>query len=169
MKYKTYIFTPLSSEKYKIWNYFFLIFNVFIVQDENFYGIHWVRVNFLFNLLFTGLVSYLTSPNKTWTSWRRRRLPLANARFASLLSKVMYIIKRKFKCLSWIWLLFHLVKWEKMYISFVPSALMKYTFFHVTRWNKSHIHSKHLNILYLFFIYFFTLFYVFIFFFFYSF
>ena len=37
---------------------------------------------------------------------------------------------------------------EKMYISFVPSALMKYTFFHFTRWNKSHIHSKHLNILY---------------------
>ena len=36
-----------------------------------------------------------------------------------------------------------------MYISFVPSALMKYTFFHFTRWNKSHIHSKHLNILYI--------------------
>ena len=35
------------------------------------------------------------------------------ARLASLLSKVMYIIKRKFKCLSWIWLLFHLVKWKK--------------------------------------------------------
>ena len=30
------------------------------------------------------------------------------------------------------------------------SALMKYTFFHFTRWNKSHIHSKHLNILYIF-------------------
>ena len=26
---------------------------------------------------------------------------------------------------------------------------MKYTFFHFTRWNKSHIHDKHLNILYL--------------------
>ena len=38
---------------------------------------------------------------------------------------------------------------KKMYISFVPSALMKYTFFHFTRWNKSHIHSKHLNILYI--------------------
>ena len=37
-----------------------------------------------------------------------------------------------------------------MYISFVPSALMKYTFFHFTRWNKSHIHSKHLNIFYMF-------------------
>ena len=43
------------------------------------------------------------------------------------------------------------ISWsEKMYISFVPSALMKYTFFHFTRWNKSHIHSKHLNILYIF-------------------
>ena len=39
---------------------------------------------------------------------------------------------------------------KKMYISFVPLALMKYTFFHFTRWNKSHIHSKHLNILYIF-------------------
>ena len=38
---------------------------------------------------------------------------------------------------------------KKMYISFVPSALMKYTSFHFTRWNKSHIHSKHLNILYI--------------------
>ena len=27
---------------------------------------------------------------------------------------------------------------EKMYISFVPSALMKYTFFHFTQWNKSY-------------------------------
>ena len=36
----------------------------------------------------------------------RVRLSLANARFASLLSKVMYIIKRKFKCLSWMWLSF---------------------------------------------------------------
>ena len=38
---------------------------------------------------------------------------------------------------------------KKMYISFVPLALMKYTFFHFTQWNKSHIHSKHLNILYI--------------------
>ena len=44
----------------------------------------------------------------------------------------------------------YFISWsEKMYISFVPSALMKYTFFHFTRWNKSYIHSKHLNILYL--------------------
>ena len=100
------------------------------------------------------VISNVTKQNKTWMSWRqgtklRVRLSLANARFASLLLKVMYIIKRKFKCLSWIWLLFHLMKWKKMYISFVPSALMKYTFFHSTRWNKSHIHSKHLNILYI--------------------
>ena len=48
---KTYIFTPLSSEKYKIWIYFFLIYiNVFITRDEKFYGIHWKRVNFLFIL-----------------------------------------------------------------------------------------------------------------------
>ena len=64
------------------------------------------------------VISNVTKQNKTWTSWRqgtklRVRLSLANARFASLLSKVMYIIKRKFKCLSWIWLLFHLMKWKK--------------------------------------------------------
>ena len=64
------------------------------------------------------VISNVTKQNKTWTSWRQRtklrvRLSLANARFASLLSKVMYIIKRKFKCLSWIWLLFHLMKWKK--------------------------------------------------------
>ena len=58
----------------------------------------------------------------------------------------MYIIKRKFKCLEWIWLLFHLAKWKNVY--FMSSALMKYTFFHFMWWNKSHIHSKHLNILY---------------------
>ena len=29
----------------------------------------------------------------------------------------MYIIKRKFKCLSWIWLLFHLVKWKKHFFT----------------------------------------------------
>ena len=32
-----------------------------------------------------------------------------------------------------------------MYISFVPSARMKYTFFHFTRWNKSHIHSARMK------------------------
>ena len=66
------------------------------------------------------VISNVTKQNKTWTSWSqgtklRVRLSLANARFASLLSKVMYIIKRKFKCLSWIWLLFPLVKWKNVY------------------------------------------------------
>ena len=55
--------------------------------------------------------SYMSPPRDKL----RVRLPLAKARFASLLSKVMYIIKRKFKCLSWIWLLFHLVKWKSVY------------------------------------------------------
>ena len=40
-----------TSEKYKIWIYFFFIYiNVFITRDENFHGIHWKRVNFLFIL-----------------------------------------------------------------------------------------------------------------------
>ena len=75
------------------------------------------------------VISNVTKQNKTWTSWRqgtklRVRLSLANARFASLLSKVMYIIKRKFKCLSWIWLLFHLVKWKNVY--FIRALLVKW-------------------------------------------
>ena len=41
---------------------------------------------------------------------------------------------------------------KKMYISWVPKARMKYTFFHFTRWNKSHIHDKHLNFLFIIYI-----------------
>ena len=48
---------------------------------------------------------------------------------------------------------FYFIEWsEKMYISWVPKARMKYTFFHFTRWNKSHIHSKHLNFLFIIYI-----------------
>ena len=136
MKYKFYIFI---SENIKLifsllWavknirsgSTFFLIYiNVFITRDENFYGIHWKRVHFLPFYFYTPMrvsdvISNVTKQNKTWTSWRqgtklRVRLSLANARFASLLSKVMYLIKRKFKCLLWIWLLFHLVKWKNVY------------------------------------------------------
>ena len=44
---------------------------------------------------------------------------------------------------------FYFIEWsEKMYISWVPKARMKYTFFHFTRWNKSHIHDKYLNFLF---------------------
>ena len=41
---------------------------------------------------------------------------------------------------------------EKMYtcISFLALPLMKYTFFHFIRWNRSYIHSKNWNILYVF-------------------
>ena len=100
------------------------------------------------------VISNVTKQNKTWTSWRqgtklRVRLSLANAWFASLLSKVMYIIKRKFKCLSWIWLLFHLVKWKKCIFHSCLRHSWNIHFFNFTRWNKSHIHSKHLNILYI--------------------
>ena len=42
---------------------------------------------------------------------------------------------------------FHFTRWNK---SHIHSARMKYTFFHFTRCNKSHIHDKHLNILYIF-------------------
>ena len=38
---------------------------------------------------------------------------------------------------------------KKMYSAFVASTLMKF-FFHFTRWNKSHVHGKNLNILYLY-------------------
>ena len=46
------IFTSSKHE----WN-----LNVFITRDENFYGIHWKRVNFLFILLFTRQCAFLTS------------------------------------------------------------------------------------------------------------
>ena len=60
---------------------------------------------------------------------------------------------------------FYFISWsEKMYISFVPSASWseknvyfirafgthEIYIFHFTRWNKSHIHDKHLNILYIY-------------------
>ena len=48
---------------------------------------------------------------------------------------------------------FYFIEWsEKMYISWVPKARMKYTFFHFMRWNKSHIHDKHLNFLFIIYI-----------------
>ena len=39
----------------------FMSANVFITRDENFYGIHWKRVNFLFILLFIWQCAFLTS------------------------------------------------------------------------------------------------------------
>ena len=283
-------------------------FECFHYTDENFYGIHWKRVNFLFILLFTGqcafLTSYLTPPYKTWTSWRRcprdktacqtcfrfdaltelgafmrtkflcisvlrvasgPRVKLASCKSALnplvvcstdrskavvpvlvLLFVALWFILRGdllyvflcvilFLCFSvllvlrlprlgkrelilvlfvrlfglclfrfvgflfllgsgkgcglWLWhfLDFSLTFFspckckiyissiesdvynkkkiqmfvvnmtfistceeKNMYISFVPSVVMKYTFFHFTRWNKSHIHSKHLNTLYIY-------------------
>ena len=48
---------------------------------------------------------------------------------------------------------FYFIEWsEKMYISWVPKARMKYTFFHFIRWKKSHIHDKHLNFLFIIYI-----------------
>ena len=38
---------------------------------------------------------------------------------------------------------------KKFYISWVPKARMKYIIFHFTRWNKSHIHDKNLNFLFI--------------------
>ena len=93
------------------------------------------------------VISNVTKQNKTWTSWRqgtklRVRLSLANARFVSLLSKVMYIIKRKFKCLEWIWLLFHLVKWKNVYFirAFISSREVKKCIFHSCRRHEWNIH-----------------------------
>ena len=136
MKYKFYIFT---SENIKLifsllWavknirsgSTFFLFTLMFSLQEMKFFMVFTEKdeIFFLFYfytpMRFSDVISNVTKQNKTWTSWRqgtklRVRLSLANARFASLLSKVMYIIKRKFKCLSWIWLLFHLMKWKNVY------------------------------------------------------
>ena len=96
-KYKTYIFTPLSSEKYKIRNYFF----------------------FFFTLMVKG-----------------KQLKFCKICISSIESDV------------------HNKKKIQMFVvnmTFISSRQwMKYTFFHFTRWNKSHIHSKHLNSLYIF-------------------
>ena len=54
-----------------------------------------------------------------------------------------------FKFLSWIWLLFHRVKWANIYFMSAQPR-MKYKFFHFTRWNKSHIHDKKLNLFFLY-------------------
>ena len=129
-------------------------------MNETFYGIHWKRVNFLFILLFTVqcafLMSYLTSPYKTWTSWRRcprdktacQTSPCKCKICISSIESDVYN-KKKIQMFVVNMTLISSREVKNMYISFVPSALMKYTFFHFTRWNKSHIHSKHLNILYL--------------------
>ena len=60
----------------------------------------------------------------------------------------LYIIKRKFKFLSWICHLFHLLKRENVYFirGFATHEICIFCF---TRWNKWHIHSKKLNILYI--------------------
>ena len=44
---------------------------------------------------------------------------------------------------------FYFISWseKKKFISLVAKPLMKYIFFYFTRWNKSHIHDKNLNIL----------------------
>ena len=60
----------------------------------------------------------------------------------------LYIIKRKFKFSEWICHLFHLVKRENEY--FIRGfATHEICIFRFTRWNKWHIHSKNLNILYI--------------------
>ena len=66
----------------------------------------------------------------------------------NLLRLKLYIIKRKFKFLEWICHLFHLVKRENVY--FIRGfATHEICIFRFTRWNKWHIHSKNLNILYI--------------------
>ena len=136
MKYKFYIFT---SENIKLLfsllravknirsgTTFFLFTLMFSLHEMKIFMVFTEKEYIFFLFYFytpmrvSDVISNVTKQNTTWTSWRqgtklRVRLSLANARFASLLSKVMYIIKRKFKCLSWIWLLFHLVKWKNVY------------------------------------------------------
>ena len=134
MKYKFYIFT---SENIKLifsllWavknirsgSTFFLFTFMFSLHEMKVFMVFTEKAKIFFLFYFytpmrvSDVMSNVTKQNKT--SWLqgtklRVRLSLANARFASLLSKVMHIIKRKFKCLSWIWLLFHLVKWKNVY------------------------------------------------------
>ena len=127
MKYKFYIIFSLILAVKNILSgsNFFLFTLMFSLHEMKIFMVFTEREKIFFLFYFympmrvSDVISNVTKQNKTWTSWDQGtklcvRLSLANARFASLLSKVMYIIKRKFKCLSWIWLLFHLL------------ALMKY-------------------------------------------
>ena len=121
MKYKFYIFT---SENIKLifsllravknirsGTTFFLFTLMFSLHEMKIFMVFTEKEYIFFLFYFytpmrvSDVISNVTKQNKTWTSWRqgtklRVRLSLANARFASLLSKVTYIIKRKFKCLS---------------------------------------------------------------------
>ena len=130
---------------------FFLIFNVFIIQDESFYGIHWKRVNFLFILLFTGqcafLTSYLTSPNKTWTS-----TSTSPCKCKICISSIESDVYNKKKIQMFGVNMTYFISWSEKKCIFHSCLRHSWNilFFHFTRWNKSHIHSKHLNILYLF-------------------
>ena len=74
--------------------------------------------------------------------WRNVRQRMTSLRIK------LYIIKRKFKFLEWICHLFHLMKRENEYFM-RGFATHEICIFRFTRWNKWHIHSKHLNILYL--------------------
>ena len=92
------------------------------------------------------IVHYATSS----LMWRNVRTCMTSftAKKKNLLRFKLYIIKRKFKFLEWICHLFHLVKRENVY--FIRGfATREICIFRFTRWNKWHIHSKNLNILYL--------------------
>ena len=93
---------------------------------------------------FANIERYATSSLK----WRNVRTCMTSFSAKNLSRLKVYIIKRKFIFLEWICYLFHLVKRENVY--FIRGfATHEICIFHFTRWNKWHIHSKNLNILYL--------------------
>ena len=67
----------------------------------------------------------------------------------SVTLKIVYNKKKIQNFLSWICNLFHLVKRENVYF-ICGFATHEISIFRFTRWNKWHIHSKNLNILYVF-------------------
>ena len=102
------------------------------------------------------LVFGMTQPGiKHTTSWSQSRHSTNSAIVPvkqKEISKLWYGINRGYSNV-WSEYDFYFIEWsEKMYISWVLKARMKYTFFHFTRWNKSHIHDKHLNFLFIIYI-----------------
>ena len=93
---------------------------------------------------FADIERYATSSLK----WRNVRTRMTSFSAKNLARLKVYIIKRKFSFLEWICHAFHLVKRENVY--FIRGfATHEICIFRFTRWNKWHIHSKNLNILYL--------------------
>ena len=129
-----------------------------LIQIRRLVTRHLIRI---YTVFYSALDVRLKSPFATtdMSKFRDGKIHLRNlgmkSNVASISSNNKIIPAQIYRGYSNVWSEydFYFIEWsEKMYISFVPKARMKYTFFHFTRWNKSHIHDKHLNFLFIIYI-----------------